>query len=69
MEKTLGKQLRKLRLAQELSQADLSARSGVSLSVICHLEQGRQRDVRLSTIGKLSEALNVPFDSFDLTLK
>lgn len=64
--KGLGTKLRELRTARQISQAELSERSGVSLSVICHLEEGVQFDTRLSTICKLSKVLRVPLDKFNV---
>jgi transcriptional regulator with XRE-family HTH domain len=50
--------LRRLRTTAELSQEELSARSGLHATEISRLERG-VRDPRLSTIVRLARALRV----------
>lgn len=54
-----GLNLRRLRLDAELTQMELSNRSGLDMAEISRLETG-QRDVRLSTIVRLADGLEVP---------
>ncbi len=53
-----GARLRQLRVERALSQQDLERKTGITQPTISNLEQGN-RSARLSTIRKLSEALNV----------
>ena len=60
MEKPLiGIRLKTLREQAGLTQQELAFRSGLSIAVITHLEQGRKADPRLSTLRALAEALGV----------
>jgi len=54
-----GANLRNLRLDVGLTQMELSNRSGLDMAEISRLESG-QRDVRLSTIVRLADGLEVP---------
>ncbi|MGA6158703.1 helix-turn-helix domain-containing protein [Stenotrophomonas sp. NPDC087984] len=64
----LGTLLRPLRVRAGLTQEELSARSGVSISTIRRLETGKSRDHRLSTLNLLADALDVgPGDRRRLT--
>lgn len=45
-----------------LTQVQLSAKSGVALGIINGLETDRREDVRLSTMIKISNALNKPVE-------
>lgn len=56
---TLGQRLRKLRDDAGLSQGELSARSGVSLSLITKIERGHTADPKASTLQALAKALGV----------
>lgn len=53
----MGKRIKRLRLASELTQADLSSRSGVSVGTIANLEKGK--DISLSNLIAVFRALNV----------
>ncbi|WP_413114978.1 helix-turn-helix domain-containing protein [Streptomyces sp. CY1] len=64
----LGTLLRPLRVRAGLTQEELAARSGVSISTIRRLETGKSRDHRLSTLNLLADALDVgPGDRRRLT--
>lgn len=54
-----GANLRQLRLDAGLTQMELSNRSGLDMAEISRLETGL-RDVRLSTIVRLADGLEVP---------
>ena len=60
----IGKTLAKLRLAADLSQRELSRRSGVSQVNICNIENGLQ-SVGLDTLSKISKALGKKVDIVD----
>lgn len=54
-----GANLRRIRLDAGLTQMELSNRSGLDMAEISRLESG-VRDVRLSTIVRLADGLEVP---------
>jgi transcriptional regulator with XRE-family HTH domain len=56
----IGERLRDVRKRRGLTQRELAAASGVSLSLIRKLEQGEVTDTRLETAGRLAVALRVP---------
>lgn len=51
--------LRDWRLRQRVSQQQLAQRSGVRQSALSLIEQGKRTDVRLSTLERLAQALQV----------
>src|SRR5262245_43178878 len=55
----IGARLKALRDAAGLSQQELAVRAGVSVSMVSHIEQGQKKDVKLSTLVTLAEALGV----------
>jgi transcriptional regulator with XRE-family HTH domain len=55
----LARRLTALRERRGVSQQELAIRSGLSLSQISHIEQGRVPDPRGSTISALAKALEV----------
>lgn len=55
----LGRTLRRLRELASLTQEELAERSGVSVDVIRHLEQGRKHSARLPTLHALANGLGV----------
>ncbi|MFF7735450.1 helix-turn-helix domain-containing protein [Streptomyces sp. NPDC007984] len=55
----LGRTLRRLRRLASLTQEELAERSGVSVDVICRLEQGRKHSARLPTLHALANGLGV----------
>lgn len=58
----IGHQLRSARKAQGLSLKDLSRLSGSTLPTLSHIERGT-RDVKLSTLVALADALRVDLPS------
>lgn len=56
----IGERLREVRKRRGLSQRELAAESGVSLSLIRKLEQGERSDTRVETARALAVALHVP---------
>src|SRR5260370_31916399 len=52
-----GTRLREMRDAAGLSQHELAARAGISLSIVCKIEQGGRVDPRISTLLALAAAL------------
>ncbi|WP_326687456.1 helix-turn-helix domain-containing protein [Streptomyces sp. NBC_01795] len=56
----IGTRLRDVRKRRGLSQRELAAASGISLSLIRKLEQGEIRDTRLESAHRLARALRVP---------
>ncbi|MFC7243407.1 helix-turn-helix domain-containing protein [Catellatospora aurea] len=55
----LGDRLRSVRKRQGLTQRELAARSGVSISLIRKIEQGEVTDTRLETLRRLALTLHV----------
>lgn len=55
----LARRIRAIRLGAELTQDELAERSGLDVRVIRYLESG-SRDVGVSTLWPLAEALGVP---------
>lgn len=56
---TLGDRLKEARKRAQLTQRDLARASGVSLSLICKLEQNEHTGTRLETAHRLAAALNI----------
>lgn len=54
--------LRELRAAAQLTQDELSERSGVSQALISQLERGASSNPGVSTLRKLADALGVPVE-------
>jgi len=57
---SLGERIRSVRRRRGLTQGELAAAAGVSLSLVKKLEQGTIEDVRLETLHKFAIALKVP---------
>ena len=57
----LAKVMKKLRGSKSLS--TFASEYGLSTSIICNAERGL-KDPQLTTLYKLSEAYNIPFDKF-----
>jgi transcriptional regulator with XRE-family HTH domain len=60
MSANIGKRLQEVRKRRGMTQRELAAESGVSLSLIRKLEQGERADTRLETARQLAVALRVP---------
>lgn len=56
----LGRAISLCRKQRALTQAELAARAGLSVSYMSLLEQNKRKDPSLSTIQKIAEALRVP---------
>ncbi|MBT9386985.1 helix-turn-helix domain-containing protein [Pseudooceanicola sp. CBS1P-1] len=59
----VGRRIRALRKARDLSQRDLATLTGLAVPALSLIENGR-RDVKLSTFLRLSEALRVEVSAF-----
>lgn len=59
----IGESLRAARERAGWSREALAYHSGVSWSAIAQIESGRRKDVRLSTLSSLADALRVPVDA------
>jgi len=55
----IGKEIREKR---NMSQVELSRKSGVSRSIICGLETGRTKTTTTATLQKIAETLEVPIN-------
>lgn len=55
----LCQRLKEYRLAARMSQKELAERSGVSLTTICHLEQGANRNITLNNFISLLRAVGM----------
>ncbi len=58
----IGRNVARLRKAQDLTQVDLSKRSGVSQAFISDLERGNRVDPKASILQALARALGVTVD-------
>jgi transcriptional regulator with XRE-family HTH domain len=54
--------LKELRTAAGLTQQDLAFKAGLSVTAIVHIEGGRIKDPRMSTLRAIAQALNVAID-------
>jgi transcriptional regulator with XRE-family HTH domain len=59
----VGKNVKRLRVAAEITQAELANRIGVDRAYVSGLELG-QRNVTILSLWRVAEALNVPIKSF-----
>lgn len=55
----LGDKIRKERIKKGVSVAELSRTAGISTATIDKIEHSRLNDVRLSTVKKIADALNI----------
>jgi transcriptional regulator with XRE-family HTH domain len=58
----LAERLKRRREAAGLSQQSLAVAAGLSMSLICQLEQGQKKDPRLSTLRALAKAFGITLD-------
>lgn len=63
IKEAFGQKVKQLRKAKELSQEDLSDKSGLNRPYISAIEQGK-RNVSLEVIEKLAEALDIEIKEF-----
>jgi len=59
-EETIGKRLKRLRLAAGLSQRELARRSGVDREYICQIEAGKTKSMTLRLAERLAKGLGKP---------
>ena len=59
----MGYRIKELREAQNMTQEDLSSKSGVSRGTICALENGTERATTTKTLLKLAKALGATVDA------
>jgi transcriptional regulator with XRE-family HTH domain len=57
---SLGQKVRRLRKQAGMNQQQLAAAAGLAMSMVTHIEQGRTKDPRWSTIQALAKGLGVP---------
>ena len=62
----MGFRIKQLREAQNLTQEELSEKSGVSRGTICALEKGEERTTTTKTLLKLAKALDSTVDQLFL---
>ena len=62
----MGFRIKQLREAQNLTQEELSEKSGVSRGTICALEKGEERTTTTKTLLKLAQALDSTVDQLFL---
>jgi len=59
----IGYKIRALRVHRDMTMADLAARSGLSLSMVSKIENGKT-SASLTTLHKLSKTFSVPISTF-----
>lgn len=62
----MGYKIRELREAKNMTQEELSEKSGVSRGTICALESGEERTTTTKTLLKLAKALDSTVDQLFL---
>jgi transcriptional regulator with XRE-family HTH domain len=55
----ITRRLKKLRAAAGLTQQELAVKAGLSIAVVCQVEQGRKADPLVSTVQALAAGLGV----------
>ena len=55
----VGKNIKKIREAQNMSQAELVRKAGVGKATINEIENGKRQSLNSNTVNKISNALNV----------
>ena len=61
---TIGKELRRIRRAKDLTQQELAKMAGVNYTTISRIESGDAKQVYWETAVKLAKALKVSLDDF-----
>jgi transcriptional regulator with XRE-family HTH domain len=56
----IGKVLKRLREAKDLSQLELAKRAGVAQAYLSELEAGQKKNPGIETLRKIAKALGVP---------
>lgn len=62
----MGYRIKELREARNMTQEELSEKSGVSRGTICALEKGEERTTTTKTLLKLAKALDSTLDQLFL---
>lgn len=65
----MGFKIKELREKENLSQAELAQKSGVSQNLIARLESGSLTNTTTDTLFKISKALNVKVEQIFLQIK
>lgn len=65
----MGFKIKELREKENLSQAELAQKSGVSQNLIARLESGALTNTTTDTLFKISKALNVKVEQIFLQIK
>lgn len=64
---TLGKNIKRLRLERNMSQADLVRKAAVGKATINEIENGKRQSLNSNTINKISNALNASAEELFIT--
>jgi transcriptional regulator with XRE-family HTH domain len=56
---TMGKNLKKERIKQNMSRVELAFYADITESVICNIENGKKEGISVYTLVKISEALDI----------
>ena len=59
----IGKKIKQLRIQHRVSQERLAERTGIRKERISKIENGKVRDLRISTILRLAEGLAIPAEA------
>lgn len=61
--KAVAVNLRVARAKANITQSDLAEKTGIAPSTLSFIENGKQGSIRVSTLSKLADALNVSVES------
>ena len=64
MEQTMGKKIRDRRKSMKMSQEDLAKKSNLSRARISAIENGKCKDILVSTLTTIASALDATVDIF-----
>ena len=64
MEQTMGKKIRDRRKSMKMSQEDLAKKSNLSSARISAIENGKCKDILVSTLTTIASALDASVDIF-----
>lgn len=62
--RALGERVSQVRRRRSLTQTELADKAGLSVEVVYKLEQGQRDGIRITTLHRLAQALNVPTATF-----
>ncbi|MCB0414727.1 MAG: helix-turn-helix transcriptional regulator [Bdellovibrionales bacterium] len=57
--KTVGSNIREIRLEKQISQAELAQKANISSTTLNEIESRQHRDIRLSTLDAIAEVLDI----------